>query len=423
MGPSRSPKAAPLAAVLLAALAACDEPDAPETDREVEATLVSLARLERGPLQRRVQATGTLFGEEHATVSAKVAGRVAAVFHDVGDALRSGDPLARIEATDYELALAERRRAFEEALANLGLEELPEGPYTVDALPAVERARLQSENAKARFERGRILHERTPPAISDQDFADIETAWEVAQADHRLAQLTAQAQIAEARTFEAQIATARQRLDDTLHVVPHGERPPPPDGGAAPERPDEYSVTGRRVSLGDYVQVGAPMFELVDTDPLKLRVRIPEREIARVRAGQAARLTVEAYAEPFAGRVARINPAVDVQTRTFEVEIAVPNSDQRLRSGSFAKVEIETDIEPNVALVPSTAVTTFAGVHKVFVVQDGKAQERVVTPGQEDGERLEIVRGLADEELFVTEPPPGLTTGTPVREVGRRATQ
>lgn len=415
--PQRWRSAAGLCAALAALAGACDEPaDAPAASRAAAEPLVlPLAHLERGPLQRTVQATGTLFGEEQATISAKVAGRVAAVYHDVGDVLAPGDPLARIESTDYELALAERRRAFEEALAHLGLEALPDAGYSVDELPAVERARLQSANAEARYQRGRTLHQRQPPAISDQDFADIETEWEVAQADHRLAQLTAAAQIAEARTLEAQIATAQQRLDDTLLAVPRGDRPATQSGTAAPESSAEYAVTARRVSVGDYVQIGAPLFDLLDPDPLKLRVRIPEKEIARVRVGQEAHLSVEAYAEPFAGRVARINPAVDVSTRTFEVELTVPNADGRLRAGSFAKVEVETEIEENVAFVPRSALSTFAGVHKIFVVEDGKALERVVTPGQEDGERLELVRGLKDEDLFVAAPPLGLTTGTPVR--------
>jgi multidrug efflux pump subunit AcrA (membrane-fusion protein) len=422
--PLRWRRAAGLCAVLAALAAACDEPeDAAQPRAAAEPLVLPLARLSRGPLQRRVQATGTLFGEEEATISAKVAGRVAAVYRDVGDVLKPGDPLARIESTDYELTLAERRRAFEEALAHLGLEALPDAAFSVDTLPAVERARLQSANAEARYERGRILHQRSPPAISDQDFADIETEWEVAQADHRLAQLTAAAEIAEARTLEAQIATAQQRLDDTLLAVPFGDRPPAASGGAAPAPSAEYAVTARRVSVGDYVQIGAPLFDLLDPDPLKLRVRIPEREIARVRVGQEARLTVEAYAEPFAGRVARINPAVDVSTRTFEVELAVPNGDGRLRAGSFAKVAVETEVEENVALVPRSALSTFAGVHKIFVVEDGKAEERVVTPGQEDGDLLEILRGLEDDDLFATAPPPGLTTGTPVRAAVESAVQ
>jgi multidrug efflux pump subunit AcrA (membrane-fusion protein) len=410
-------------AVLLAAgaLAACADREPPQAPRAERAPLeVALGRLERGALQRSVSANGTLFGEEHATVSAEVDGRVEAVFHDVGDELAPGDPLARVDATDYELALAEKRRAYEEALAELGLEELPGDGFSVDALPAVERARLQRENARARFERGRILHQRTPPAMSDQDFADLETAWEVAQADHRLAQLAAKAQLAQARTLQAQLESAEQRVGDTLHVVPRGERPPAVDGDSASVTSVEYVVRARLVSVGDYVKVGAPMFELLDPDPLELKVRIPEKQIARVRGGQRAELWVEAYPEAFEGRVTRINPAVDVSTRTFEVEITVPNSSRRLRSGSFAKVRIETEREEGVALLPRGAVSTFAGVHKVFAVEDGRAVERVVVLGEPAGERIEIVRGVGDAEVLVLRPPAGLTTGTPVRAAAAR---
>jgi multidrug efflux pump subunit AcrA (membrane-fusion protein) len=379
---------------------------------------VAVATGELASVQRHVRATGTLFGEEQTLIAAKVAGRVEAVFHDMGDELKPGEPLLRIEGVDYELALAERRRAFEQALARLGLEALPKSEaFSVDSLPAVERARLQAENAKARFERGQTLHKRTPPAMSDQDFADIETAWEVAQADHQVARLNAKAQLAEARALEAQVATAAQRLADTTHVVPRGQRPGSGAEEGAIDTGYEYVVTARRVSTGDYVLVGAPMFELVDPDPLKLRVRVPEREVAHVRLGAKAQLWVDAYKTPFEGSVARINPSVEARTRTFEVEIAVPNGDRRLRAGSFAKVAIESEVESEVLLIPRTALTVFAGVHKVFVVEDGKALERVVTLGQEVDERVEIVKGLGPKETIVPAPPAGLSSGTPVRAV------
>jgi multidrug efflux pump subunit AcrA (membrane-fusion protein) len=376
---------------------------------------VQVAAVGRGAVQRVVRATGTMFGDDQTTVAAKVSGRVEAVYRDVGDEVKPGDPLVRIESTDYELALAERRRALEQTLAQIGLEALPEAEFSVERLPAVERARLQSENAKARFERGQLLHGRSPPTMSDQEFADLETTWEVAQADHRLAALNARAQLAAARTLKAQLETAEQRLADTLHSVPSGVRPAPavPESIANPVR--NYAVTARLVSVGDYVQIAAPMFELIDPDPLELRVKLPEREIARVHGGQRVTLSVEAYAESFEGRVARINPGIDVRSRTFEVEIAVPNADRRLRAGSFAKLAIEAELEEGVLLVPRTAVTVFAGVPKVFVVVDGKAVERVVTLGQEVDTQVEIVKGLEDSDTIVTAPPTELTVGTRVR--------
>ncbi len=380
-----------------------------------EAIAVSIAPVELGSVQRLVRATGTLFGDDQTTVAAKIPGRVEAVYRDVGDEVKPGDPLARVESTDYELALAERRRAFEQALAQIGLDALPEAEFSVERLPAVERARLQAENAKARFERGRLLHDRTPPSMSDQEFADLETAWEVAKADHRVAGLNARAQLAAARTLKAQLDTAEQRLADTLHAVPSGAGPPPPDSESIANPARNYTVTARLVSVGDYVQIATPMYELIDPDPLELRAKIPEREIARVHVGQRATLTVEAYTATFAGTVARINPAIDVRSRTFEVEIAVPNGDRRLRAGSFAKLAIEAEREDGVILVPRRAVTVFAGVSKVFVVVDGKAAERIVTPGQEVGDRVEIVRGLADDDVIVTAPPTELTAGMRVR--------
>lgn len=407
-----------LVAVPFALFAACSKPAASSgaaAPASRESLTVSAARVERGAVQRLVRGTGTLFGDDETTVAAKVAGRVEAVYRDVGDEVKPGDPLVRIESVDYELALAERRRAFEQALAQIGLEALPEADFSVEHLPAVERARLQAENSKARFERGQLLHSRTPPSMSDQEFADLETAWEVAQADHRLAGLNARAQLAAARTLKAQLDTAEQRLADTLHSVPFGKRPPPADSESIANPTRAYAVTARHVSVGDYVQVGAPMYELIDPDPLELRVKIPEREVARVRTGQHASLSVEAYAESFDGRVARINPAIDARSRTFEVEIAVPNADRRLRAGSFAKVAIEAEHEDGVLVVPRSAVTVFAGVPKVFVVEGGKAAERVVTLGQEVGANVEVVKGLKDSDVVVSKPPPELTVGTPVR--------
>lgn len=359
----------------------------------------------RGPVQRSVRATGTLYGEEAVTIAAKVPGRVEAVFHDVGDVLTPGTALVQLEKVDFELALNERRRAFEQSLARLGLEALPEGEIDVETLPAVERARLQAENGHARYERGRLLRERVPPAMSEQDYLDLKTAWSVAQADHRIAQLAARAQLAEARAQKAQIESAEQRLLDTLHVVPGALRV-----GA------EYAVAQRRVSVGDLVNVGAPLFELVDLDPLELRVRLPERHGGAIAVGQRVQIKVDSHAGAFEGRVARLSPAVDVRTRTFEIEISVPNAARDLRPGSFATADIDTLVQAEVLQIERASVATFAGVHKVFLIVDGVAQERGVELGPEHDGKVEVLKGLDGSETIARRPR-GLVTGTPLSVV------
>ena len=394
---------APLALALFGCQPEGERAPAPEAARAVVEVAPSQAF--RAPVQRSVRATGTLYGEEAVTIAAKVPGRVQDVFRDVGDVLLPGTPLAQLEKIDAELALNERRRAFEQSLARLGLTALPEGEIDVETLPAVERARLQAENGHARYERGRLLRERVPPAMSEQDYLDLKTAWSVAQADHRIAQLGARAQLAEARAQKAQIESAEQRLLDTLHVVPGVQR-----AGA------EYAVAQRRVSVGDLVNVGAPLFDLVDLDPLELRARLPERHGAAIAVGQRALIELESHAGTFEGRVARVSPAVDVRTRTFEIEIRVPNPGRELRPGSFATAEIETVIEPDVLQVERASVATFAGVHKVFVIVDGVALERVVELGSERDGKVEVTKGLDGSEALARRPR-GLATGTKVSVV------
>lgn len=151
---TRSIAFAVIGGALLLATAACgrDEATSSETPPEVAVSVTAPMRRE---LPRVTQVTGTLFGDEEATIAAKVEGRVVEVLKDLGDTVAPDDPLVRVDPTDYELERAEREGAFREALARLGLSELPGGGFDVETLPSVERARLQAENATARYERAR----------------------------------------------------------------------------------------------------------------------------------------------------------------------------------------------------------------------------------------------------------------------------
>lgn len=396
------------------ALGACD-PAPPPADRAAPAAIaVEVVHPELREFTRVVRATGSIFGDEEATIAAKVAGRVVAIHKDLGDIAEPAEPLLQIDPTDYSLARIERERALAQTLARLGLESIPDSTLDIDALPSVERARLQSANAHARFERGRSLADRQPPLISEQDFADLQTAAEVAESELRVERLTAQAILAEARALEAQVATAQQRIADTLHLAPVNSD----ESGASPTR---YEVASRFVSIGDFVQMGDPLFRVVDSDPVKLRVTAPEKRLGAVQVGQSARVLVEAFAEPFEGRVSRISPTVDPATRTFLIEVTVPNRDGRLAPGAFAVAEIEIARESGLAL-PADAVVAFAGVVKVVTVVDGKAQEQRVSTGDTQSGFVEVMGDLSPSDLVVRRPSGAIVTGAPV-EVRAPATE
>ncbi|MBM4105048.1 MAG: efflux RND transporter periplasmic adaptor subunit [Phycisphaerae bacterium] len=398
-------------------LAGCDRgPATPSPAASASAPVeVEVALAVEEPVRRTVATTGTLEADEDVIVATKVAGRLSEVFVDLGDEIAVGGLLAAIDPIDAMLARDERRLALDEALARLGLDEaaLDAGPDPA-SFPEVQRTRRQADNAKARLDRARSLLEGTA-VISQQSFADLETAYEVAEEDHRLALLAADAAIAETRTLRAQLRSAEQRLLDTRITAPTGLAPAReiPD---APPIPRErlWSVADRLVGSGAYVTAGTPLFRLIDLDPLKLRVQVPEHRLGEMRLGAAAEVFGESSAEPVEGRVSRLAPAVDPRTRTFEVEILIPNPARSLRAGGFARAVIETSRGDRAILVPADAVVVYAGVEKVVAVEQGVAAEKQVETGARFGDRVEVLRGLAAGAMVARRPPATLVNGTPV---------
>jgi RND family efflux transporter MFP subunit len=185
----------------------------------------------------------------------------------------------------------------------------------------------------------------------------------------------------------------RQQLADTAMVSPI-------DG----------AVVQRHASVGEYLAAGAPVVTLVRLHPLRLRLLVPEREVASVRRGQPVRVTVEGgTADVQQGTVVRLSPAIAEQSRTLLIEAEVPNAKGALSPGAFARAEIVVQEDQRIVAVPAAALVTFAGVEKVLTVKDGKSEELRVQTGRRLGDRVEILSGVKAGQPVIV--PPGNLTG------------
>lgn len=400
-----------------ALLIGCGKEDTPAAKKNdaPEVVTVSLAPTRIAPVERTVEVVGTLYGDEEATISAKVAGRVTEIFRDVGDRASDGDPLAQIEKTDYELYVTQAKMAIAQPLAKLGLTEVPPADFDASKVSTVIQKKLEAANAEARFRRAEKLFAAKPPLISEQDYSDQKTAYEVASSAYDVAILEAKALVAEARARQSELRLAEQRLADTTVRAPVIAGTTQPAG--------RFGVAQRLVSVGEYVREGTAMFRLVADNPIKYRASVPEKYAQQVKVGQRADITVEAYREPFEGVVTRVNPQVDQATRSFQVEVRVPNDKGLLRPGSFARGSIRTSTEPDVTFVPASSVISFAGISKIFTVKDGKAVEAHVTLGAKRGDWVEIVSGLKGQQQVVVDGAAKLANGIPVKIEQRQATE
>jgi multidrug efflux pump subunit AcrA (membrane-fusion protein) len=381
---------------------------------------VVLAPVKTLPVQRSVDVVGTLFGDEETVVSAKVPGRIIALFKDVGDTVAPGEPLVQLKQNDYQLAVTKAQLAMEEALSKLGLRDLPPKDFDVTKVPTVVRAQLQAQNAEARYNRGKKLFESKPPLMSEQDFSDLDTALRVAKSAYDVEVLTARSLVAQAWSLKGDLDIASQRLTDATTRAPSTPEATtqPVDTGRAPGEAHAYVVTARFVNVGELVREITPCYRLVDDNPIKLRAKVPERYVAEIKVGQKVKANVEAYPKvDFQGTVSRVNPQIEPENRTFSIEVLIPNDDHRLKPGAFARASVQTRVDDRVVFVPQESVITFAGVNKVFTVKNDKAVEVNVDPGESRAENnayVEIVSGLKGGESVVVSGTSKLATGVPV---------
>jgi membrane fusion protein (multidrug efflux system) len=175
-------------------------------------------------------------------------------------------------------------------------------------------------------------------------------------------------------------------------------------------------VARRKVSRGEFVQVGQSLFELVALDPIEVEFHVAERDSARVAPDQGVDLTVEPYpGESFRGWVTMISPTIDPKTRTLRVEAQVANPDGRLRPGLFARVDLGVATRKGVLLVPEETVLQRADGEVVFRTQEGNRVQRVgVTTGAHSDGMVEIVSGLDPDDVVVVRGQAGLVDGAVV---------
>ena len=206
----------------------------------------------------------------------------------------------------------------------------------------------------------------------------------------------------EARTRQATLAQRRAEVDIAGKQLKDTSLRAPFDG----------VIQARLAGLGEFLQTGTPVVTLVRADPLRLRLEVPERDAAGVRAGQSVRVRVEGVTNLVTGRLARISPAITESSRMLISEADIPN-DGALRPGLFVRAEIVTNERDSGLGAPAAALLIFAGLEKMVTVRDGKALEKTVATGRHGDDWVEIVSGLKAGDVVVLDPS-NLRTGQPV---------
>jgi len=352
---------------------------------------------DRISIARQVDISGTVISPDQATVSSEVAGVVREAAIELGQEVSPGQVLARIDPRELDLALRRAESLLRQTEAQLNIDGVKvKEPPPEDQIAAVRLAQAQRDDAEAQLERAFRLSKQGLLPQADMDAA--QTRFKMSEAAYQAALQNVLSLKASLQDRRAAYELAQKKLADATIRAPVGGR-----------------ISERLIHPGEYIRENAAIVTIVQMNPLKLRTAVQERHAGVIRPGLSAHFRVEAFPEDlFQGKVAFVSPAVDQATRTFTIEILVDNPKWKLKPGFFAKGIIDTQVDEGIIAVPEEAISTLAGVSSVFIVEQSKVRQHVVTIGVRQGKLLEVREGLRGNEVLAGSNLSQLATGVPV---------
>ena len=361
-------------------------------------------------LPRFFEATGSLAGDQQTDVAPQTSGKVVAVGVDIGSPVRRGQMLVRLDDAELKLRVEQAAAQVNQAKANVRQAEEKIGlrsgqAFDPNRVAEVSAARVALDLAEKNLRRAEKLIESGD--VSRQFFDEQRARRDQLKEQYDVALAQARQSYAGVEVARTNVANAEAALGLAKQNLSYAVISSPMDG----------FVSERTADLGEYVSPQQKVATIVRTNPLRVRIDIPEQAIPEVKVGQSVSATTSAWPDRnFAGRVARIAPNVSAQSRTLTVEAEIDNSSGALKPGQFATVRILQERAEPAVLVPARAVVTEAGVSRVFVIKDGHAEQRLVQTGQTEGDLIEIRQGVAADELVATSNQQQLSDGVAVKQ-------
>jgi RND family efflux transporter MFP subunit len=320
---------------------------------------VELGTLKRGKIAAYLTVVGNLIGEQTIDIAPRTGGRLLEVRVKLGDAVRRGQVLAKVE--DREI-----------------VEQVRQAEASQEVSKATIRQREADLNvAELNFERSKNLFTRQLLAKQALDDAESRYLAALAQVDLARAQLTQNG---------ARLEELRINLQNTSVVSPVNG-----------------FVSKRTVDPGAMVNTNTAIASVVDISRLRLVANVVEKDLRMVSAGDTAVVEVDAYpGEKFTGKIARVAPVLDPATRTAVMEVEVPNGDYKLKPGMYARINLTIEEHDSALVIPKTAVVDYQSQRGVWVPNDNDRATFVpLKLGIENSEEIEVVSGLNEGARFV----------------------
>ena len=365
--------------------------------------LVDAAPVTQGLIEEKISRTGDITPSAQVTISSKVQGWVGKINVREGDLVKTGQVLVTLDTREAEATVAQAEASLEAAKARLKQVKAT-AEETIQS--QIQQTKANLELAEADLKRAQELHEKN--FIARQQLDEVRTKYNVAKANYDLAQNSIRQ-----RTWENDIALAEAQVNQAKATLELNKAQlanlvilSPMNGG----------ITKRFVDPGTMVKDTTPILTLMDLAEMKMVVNVIEKEFIYLQKGQAVKITVTAFPDRvFSGRIEIITPALELQSRTAEIQISIPNPGLVLKPGMFGRAEVLLRSNPQAVLVPIQSLMTEGGQDWLYVLKDDKVARRPVRKGAVRDTVVEILQGVVPGERVITAGQTALKDGAKVR--------
>ncbi len=390
-----------LTAALLLASAVLLSGCAPAVEAVKEKPAVKTMELKKSSLTVTVDYPSKLLSSEEINVSAKIPGRVAEVFFDVGDEVKAGDILFTLEAEDSKSQLRQTEAALSGTKENVKQQLL-------EAEKGLNQAKLQYDNAKSLYEKTKALYEQG--GASKQELDNLETSYEnsklnmeTAQKNLEIIKGSGSGGLATAQTNQAQSAVdaAAALVENSVIRSPIGGK-----------------VSVCNVKAGELTSSGMLAYTVVNFTSMTAEINVPDEVQQRLSKGQVLKLKVGVSEEKtLDGVIDTIAPAADSRTGFYTVKLRMDNKDGACKPGMFAKAIVPSGSREGVFTVPGGAVVSENGIEYLYLVSDGSVVKKIIKTGVSTEQAVEVQGDLKEGDSIILEGQSFLDEGEKVNVV------
>jgi RND family efflux transporter MFP subunit len=350
-----------------------------QSQEKVEAAPIPVkaVRVQRGELVIRLKSPGEAFTDRKIALKAEVEGVVKNLAAAEGRHVKEGEVLLELEDLPYRLDLEKADAVRLKYLSDLYIEQ-SFAPAAKAADPAIAARLKEAEAAYNTSAEGFRQGSLTP-----EEFDKAQKAYEIAMIEAGAKKDEIMAASKGLTGAEVDAKVAKLRLAKTVIRAPFAG-----------------IVTDLKISPREHIEAGRELFTLVDISQIRVKARVLESEIGKMKVGRSVDLRFSAYpGKVFQGVVDAVAPIVNSEDKTCAVHITMRNPGEEIKPGMHAEVEIAAEIYKDRLLVPQSAILVRGGRKLVFVVEDGLAKWRYVTVGLESEDFAEILPSDRPEEM------------------------